>query len=52
MPGWLQAAMWGALAGSALLIGAVMGYEMRIAAASHRDSNGVRQRRSDIGAVI
>ena len=30
MPGWLQAAMWGALAGSALLIGAVMGYEMRL----------------------
>jgi ZIP family zinc transporter len=30
MPGWLQAAMWGSLAGSALLIGAVLGYELRL----------------------
>src|SRR5688572_15113027 len=30
MPGWLQAAMWGAIAGSALLIEAVVGYELRL----------------------
>ncbi len=30
MPSWLQAALWGILAGSALLLGAVLGYYTRI----------------------
>ncbi len=30
MPGWLQAALWGSLAGSALLIGAGLGYTFRL----------------------
>lgn len=30
MPGWLQAGMWGLLAGSALMVGAAVGYLVRV----------------------
>jgi ZIP family zinc transporter len=30
MPGWLQAALWGSLAGGALLLGALVGYRVRV----------------------
>jgi ZIP family zinc transporter len=32
MPGWLEAGLWGLLAGSALLLGAAMGYMLKLSA--------------------
>ena len=45
-PLWLQAAFWGLVGGSALLIGAVLGYFARIPQRAIRATHTLRDRRN------
>ncbi len=49
MPIWLQAGLWGAFAGAASLLGAIIGYAVKTSKESNRSNHGFWCRSSDFG---
>ena len=51
-PVWLQAGFWGLVGGSALLLGAAVGYFVEHSPARDRDNYGFWRRCADFSAIL